>query len=107
MSVNRGKYSRPEHVLCARFPAYLSHQVAQFKVTDIPPTLTSGTGGMFTFAIVHDPVGPPQEPNENYAHSEIRAFVAGVRNDRVPSKVKKEFRQIVSELMRPVPRQGS
>jgi hypothetical protein len=105
MSVNRGKYSLPQHVLFARFPMYLGQQVAQFQVADIPPTLTSGTGEVFTFGIVHDPVRPPEEPNENYAHSEIRAFFAGVPNDRVPSKIKKEFRQILSELMRPIPRQ--
>jgi hypothetical protein len=103
-SVNRGKYSRPEHVLFARFPLYLGQQVAQFQVRDIPAPLVSGTGEQFQFAIAHDPVRPPEEANENYAHSEIRAFNAGVRTRKVSPKVQKEFRQILSERMVPVPR---
>jgi hypothetical protein len=103
-SVNRGKYSRPEHVLFARYPLYLRQQVAQFHVSDIPEYLLSGIGERIRFVIEHDPVRPPEEQYENYSHSEIRAFNGTVRAKKVSPKVQKEFRQIISELMKPVPR---
>lgn len=100
-SVNRSRYagSRPEHVLFARFPQFLKHEVAQFLVRDIPPTLLTGANEQVNFSIVHDPTGPPEEQNENYAHSEIRAFVGGNRATRISDKVKREYRQILTDAM--------
>ena len=33
--------------------------------------LVSGSNDPIEFAIVHDPVRPPEEQNENYAHCEL------------------------------------
>src|SRR5437870_5263703 len=44
----------------------------------------------------------PEEPDENYANSEIRCFVEGERKKRVSELVAKKFRQILSERMTPV-----
>jgi len=100
-SVNRSRYagSRPEHVLFARFPKYLKDEVAQFRVGDIPPMLLTGDNEKITFSIVHDPTGPPEEQNENYAHSEIRAFIGGQRTKKISSKIKREYRQILTDAM--------
>jgi hypothetical protein len=98
-SVNRSKYSQPEHVLYARFPRFLGHRVVQFRVRDIPPTLVSGDNEQLSFLIVHDPVMPPVEENENYAHSEIRAFLNGERTVKITNKVKREYRQILADAM--------
>jgi len=100
-SVNRSLYAgcRPEHVLFARFPRFLTHEVAQFRVSDIPPTLLTGDNQQVDFSIVHDPVGPPEEQNENYAHCEIRAFAGGQRTTKISSKVKREYRQMLTDAM--------
>jgi hypothetical protein len=100
-SVNRSKYagSRPEHVLFARFPQFLKHESAQFRVGDIPPTLLTGDNEQINFSIVHDPTRPPEEQNENYAHCEIRAFIGGQRTSRISSKVKREYRQLLTDAM--------
>lgn len=100
-SVNRSKYQgcRPEHVLYARFPQFLGHRVAQFLVRDIPPVLVSGNNEQVRFSIVHDPVKPPEEQYENYAHSEIRASIGGQLSTKVSSKVKREYRQILADAM--------
>jgi hypothetical protein len=103
MSVNRGKYSQPEHVLYAKLPQFLGHRVARFYVRDIPGQVRSGDGRDFRFAIVHEPIRPPEELDENYAHSEIHAFLGGERKKRVSNLVSKEFRQILSERMTPIP----
>jgi hypothetical protein len=100
-SVNRSAYegSRPEHVLYARFPQFLKHEVAQFRVRDIPSPLLTGKSEEVNFSIVHDPVKPPEEQNENYAHSEIRAFMGGRRVASISDKVKREYRQILTDAM--------
>lgn len=104
-SVNRGKYSQPEYVLYARLPLYLDYKVMQFLVRDIPTTVISGDGRPFEFRIVHDPltVKPPEDLDENYAHSEIRVFLKGTRGKNIPEKVRKVFRQTLSERMILVP----
>lgn len=97
-SVNRGKYSRPEYLLWK----WVDHGVVEFLVGDIPTPILSSDGQGFDFKIVHDPVKPPEEPYENFAHSEIRAFRDSDRRLTMPKLVKKEFRQALSDRMRPI-----
>jgi hypothetical protein len=100
-SVNRSKYSRPEHVLYARLPKFLDWKVAEFRVSDIPAIVEHPDpkdARKFNFRIFHDPI---KEPDENYAHCEIRAFHDKGRKKRLPSLVEKLFRQILSERMKP------
>jgi hypothetical protein len=102
-SVNRGKYSRPIHVLYARLPRFLNWRVVEFRVGEIPGELEHPDGRKFQFKIVHDPVQPPIEPDENYAHSEIRAVHNQQPSKRLPGLVDKLFRQLLADCMRPVP----
>ena len=59
----------------------------------------TGDNEQIQFSIVHDPVGPPEEHNENYAHCEIRAAVNGQRTLKISGKVKREYRQILADAM--------
>lgn len=68
MSVNRGKYSKPEDVLGPR-PEY---GVAAFQVRDIPGPIVD-EGREYTFRVEHDP------REGNYSHSEVRSFRDGAR----------------------------
>jgi hypothetical protein len=99
-SVNRSKYSSPEHVLLVRHPKFADQKVAKFLVQDIPATTFSGDKKRtFTVKIVHDPVGPPEEPEENYAHCEIRSFEGGMRSVRLPRAAEKFVREILGMAM--------
>jgi hypothetical protein len=73
--------------------------VAQFRVRDIPPKLLTGENEEVNFSIVHDPTGPPEEQYENYAHSEIRSYSGGQRTTKISPKVKREYRQILTDAM--------
>src|SRR6266487_2401330 len=89
-SVNRAKYSEPGDALLPRWPDW---GVASFAVADVPGSLVSEGGTVIEFRIEHVP------EEENYAHSEVRAYKNG-RHDRkldVPKTVKARFRQILSE----------
>jgi hypothetical protein len=106
MSVNRGKYSRPQHVLYARMPMFLHYKVAQFQVQEIPPDLTTGEGRTIDFRIEHDPTRKSDTTDENYAHSEIRAFDGVTRKKNISSQVVlKEYRMRLRRVMvaAPVP----
>lgn len=89
-SVNREKYSEPEDVL---FPDFLEWGIAQFKVSDVPDTLTSAGDNKFDFKVEHAPV------EENYSHSEVRSYKNEQHNRKIDVNklVKKRFRQIISE----------
>ena len=89
-SVNRSKYSEPEDVL---IPSYQDWGIATFRVGNLPePELTDDTTE-YEWRVVHDPL------EDNYAHSEVRTFKNSVysENLKVPSTIKKKFRQILSE----------
>jgi len=105
-SVNRQKYSEPGHVLCAKFPKFVGHKVAQLQVCDIPSPIVHPEpkdGREFQFKVVHVPVRPPVEPDENYAHCEIQAFHKQQRwgKPKMPGLIDKIFRQKLAEVMKP------
>ena len=97
-SVNRSKYSRPEHLLW-NWP---DQGVVGFLVREIPTPIRAGDGRMFDFKAVHDPVRPPEDKVENYAHCEIRPFHGSSPQRTAPDVVKKVFRQELSDRMRPL-----
>ena len=101
-SCNRSKYSRPEHVLYSRYPKFISWHVGAIQVRDTPEPLESGDKRRFDFRVEHVPVRPPEAEDENYSHSEIRAYVLGERQRKLPSKVGKEFRELMARRIRPV-----
>ncbi len=103
-SVNWQRYSDPEHVFCARFPKYLGYKVAQLTVSEAQQTLAHpGDGRRFEFKVEHAPVKPPIEPDENYAHCEIRTFHNQQQwtKKKLPGLIDKMFRQILADLMKP------
>jgi hypothetical protein len=100
-SVNRGKYSRPEHVLYASLPKYLNFKVAQFQVREIPKELHTGDGRAITFRVEHDPTIKTNEVDENYAHSEIRAFEGNERKKNISQSVLKQYRIKLRNVMAP------
>jgi hypothetical protein len=68
MSVNRGKYSRPEDAI----RAFQNWGIGEFKVKHVPPGISSFLGAAdYEIRIAHVP-----EP-DNYSHSEIQAFENG------------------------------
>lgn len=94
-SVNRGKYSKPHWVL---LPDFSTWKIASLRVGDIPEAL-SGPPPVcvpYTFAVEHDPL------EDNYAHSEIRAYKEGVYKSRLKLKpsVRLEFRTRLVERAR-------
>jgi hypothetical protein len=102
-SFNRGKYSKPVHVLYAKLPQFLKWHVMEMRVDEVPPELQHPDGRKFQFTVVHDPVKPPVEPDENYAHSEIRAFHNKQQSKRLPGLVEKQIRQMLADRMQEVP----
>ena len=101
-SVNRGKYSQPKHVLYASIPKFLQYKVASFRVTEIPDQLETGDRRTIIFRIEHDPTPKSDKNEENYAHSEIRAFENGERVKRASSVVEKKYRMRLRQVMVPV-----
>jgi hypothetical protein len=91
-SVNRGKYSKPEWVLLPSFPEW---GIGCIKVADVPTRLLKGDGTPVHFQVEHD----PQE--DNYAHSEIRAYADFTLQDRLrkikSNPLKLTFRTILSQ----------
>jgi hypothetical protein len=104
-SVNRGKFSRPEHALCFRYPKFANWKVAQFKVGEIPEDIIEPVNHtVFKFRIFHDPTLKTEAEDENYAHSEIRAFVNEVRKKNVSSShVQKTYRMELRRVMQIAP----
>src|SRR3954447_12309055 len=96
-SVNRGKYSEPDDVL---YPSYFSLGIATFKVSAIPsPKIFTDDQGItreYSLKVEHDPY------EDNYAHSEVRAFREDVRvqhSSKIPKTIKSVFRQLMAEAM--------
>jgi hypothetical protein len=92
-STNRQEYSEPEDVL---LPKFLDWGIAKFRVMDIPKTLQFSADVIYQFKAVHVPTPTPirpDDPPENYAHTEVRTFINGVYKAQEPSpSIKKEFR---------------
>lgn len=102
-SVNRGRFSRPIDVL---FPNWIDWGIAEFKVSAIPSPLRSDDEKderEFCFKAYHDPIDTThpaytEQQFENYAHTEIRAFLEGEHFTKDPPKsVKKKFRLKLSD----------
>ena len=90
-SVNRSRYSKAEWVL---LPIYAAWGIASLKVQDIPLQVMGGGCAQSFFKVEHD----PQE--DNYAHSEIRAFGDSThlhRQSKTSHTVKLQFRTILSQ----------
>ena len=76
---------------------FLDWTVVQFYVGDVPGALRNPNDGKtFEFRVEHDPV---MQPDENYAHCEIRAFHEGDRKKRLPPVVEKVYRQIIADAI--------
>lgn len=88
-SVNRSKYSEAEWVI---LPPFSDWGYGAFKVEDIPPKIIRQQGYPYDFRVKHDPF------QENYSHSEIRAYVNGTRRKKIDNKnVKLYFRMRISQ----------
>jgi hypothetical protein len=103
-SVNAGSFSQPIDVL---IPHWIDLGIAEFKVSAIPSPLKSDNKDdrEFFFKACHDPIdvnhpafNMPNQGFENYAHTEIRAFLEGEHFKQEPPKsVKKQFRLKLSD----------
>lgn len=71
MSVNRGLYGRPEWILIG----YVGWGAVKFLVRHVPPSVTANGVQTYTTKPVHDPL----DNRHGYPHTEIRAYLAGVR----------------------------
>lgn len=88
-SVNRSRYSEPGWVL---LPGHSHWGFGTFKVQDIPTPMERDAGDPYEFIITHDP------EEENYSHSEIRAFSNGTRFEKIKNKkIKLTFRIQLSQ----------
>ncbi len=102
MSLNRGKYSLPGDVLYPN-PEWLLWGVASIKKGLVPPdTSFSSSPKLFHLHVKHDPLAPPADLLDNFAHSLITTHAEPARSTHVqPSKaVKKGVRQRLAQLFR-------
>lgn len=95
-SVNRGNFSSPEDVLFHETGKFNGLGVVEFRVQDIPETVSPEQGPGWRFFARHVP------EESNYAHSEIgAALLSGTERSTSPSKsVKLKFRIHLSRLIR-------
>lgn len=97
ISVCRGKYSRPEHVLCSSHNAYAGWGVLQFRVKDVPRSIKYAGYDACHSRVVHVPF------QRNYAHTEIRLFDVNDNHldkatiSRLDKDVNLRFRQKILE----------
>lgn len=90
-SANRSKYSQPQWVLLCDYPKFVNFGYGLILVGEIPPELTSTGEVVFSFKPVHDPM------DNNYSHTEIRAFKEGQCVKRLYNKTLiLEFRILLS-----------
>ncbi|MBF0510554.1 MAG: hypothetical protein HQK57_16745 [Deltaproteobacteria bacterium] len=73
-SVNRSKYSRPEHVL---LPNFFNLGYGSIKSSDIHEVVETPPGEPRYFRSEHDPL------EDNYSHAEIRAYKENEHKNRV------------------------
>jgi hypothetical protein len=92
-SVNRERYSKPRDVLLAvdtrGSASFLLWGVAFVQVADIPHPMVSEGNVQYQFTVEHDPL------EHNYAHSELRVYKNGVREQtkkKINQEVKKRYR---------------
>jgi hypothetical protein len=95
-STNRSKYSCCYDVILPGMIAnshdWLRCGVAMIGIDKLPVQLGCPPGQYPTeFRVEHAP------DSDNYAHSEIRAYVQGTRPNKVPNTAKKEFKQMISD----------
>ncbi|MGI8638885.1 MAG: hypothetical protein ACR2MG_02910 [Pyrinomonadaceae bacterium] len=102
-SVNAGSLSQPSDVL---IPHWINLGIAELKVSAIPLPLRSDDKNderEFSFKACHDPIDEThpaysKQQFENYAHTEIRAFLENEHFKKDPPKsVRKKFRLILSD----------
>jgi hypothetical protein len=100
-SINRGRFSLPQHVLWSRYPKYTHWKVAQFRVQDIPEKVEQpNSTRVFNFKAVHDPLIKTDLDAENYAHTEIQGFENGERKKNISNAlVAKDFRMRLRRMM--------
>ena len=99
-SVNRSKYSQPEHVLQPYWPTW---GIAAFFVADVPGPLNHPEEAIeYSFHVEHVP-----EP-DNDAHSEVRMTTNPSEAGQEPPKtVKAEFRERLRRHLRLLRAPGS
>jgi hypothetical protein len=90
-SVNRSKYSRAEWVLLARYPQFLDWGYGSFKVSDIPESITSEFNITHFYKVEHVPL------EDNYSHSEVRAYKNGELVRRKNDAIRLKYRVILSQ----------
>jgi len=90
-SVNRSKYSKAEWVLVARYPQFIDWGYGSFKVCDIPESITSEFGITHFFKVEHAPL------DDNYSHSEVRAYKNGELVRRKNDVIRLKYRVILSQ----------
>jgi hypothetical protein len=100
-SVNRGKYSDPDHVLhpdCADGKCFTLWGVCSFQVEDVAAQIyeLEDDGRKFRFVLQHVPLPTCK------AHSEIGCidFHSGKQLDRLPKKIKNRFRIFLAQRVR-------
>lgn len=90
-SVNRSKYSQAEWVLLARYPQFLDWGYGSFKVRDIPESIKSEFNITHFFKVEHAPL------DDNYSHSEVRAYKNGEPVRRKNDAIRLKYRVILSQ----------
>ena len=97
ISVNRGKYCQPEHVLWSETDQFAGWGVLRFRVKDVPKQIVHAGVEIYTSKVVHAPA------RKNYPHTEVRAYdQAGIHLDsrqiaRIDRGAGLRFRQKILE----------
>lgn len=100
-SVNRQKYSRPWHVLLPGASEdsrdWILWGVACVPVAALPPPQETAGKVLYEFTVEHDPL------DDNFGHAELRVYKNRQRETdkkKINAKVKKTYRQLLSEQTR-------
>jgi len=94
-SFNRQRYSKIRDVLLPspdipKSRSWILAGVAVCAVKSVPAQVLDGTGAVCRFQVEHDPL------DDNYSHTELRAYVNGERRLELSRKVKKECQTILA-----------
>jgi hypothetical protein len=96
-SFNRQRYSKVRDVLLpddtGRSMEWVLCGVAVCTVESIPEQVVDGAGVICNFCVEHDPL------EDNYSHTELRAYTDGVRRSAISNKVKKECKTTLALKM--------
>ena len=90
-SVNRSKYSKAEWVLLDNYPKFLNWGYGSFKVWDVPESITSEFNITHFYKVEHAPL------DDNYSHSEVRAYKNGELVKRKNDAIRLKYRVILSQ----------